>query len=101
MSHVLVVVIARDYLYVFLFLSQTSILGVGLDLPFGGITVSREWLNIFTKSLGSEVVSLFIRKVKFGTAFVVHVGVGTADVYAGTSDNVESSNPNVRTSDSD
>ena len=61
------------------------ILGFGLDLRFEGITASREWPNIFTKPLGSEVVSLFIRKVKFGTAFVVHVGVGTADVCARTS----------------
>ena len=53
------------------------------------------------KPLGSEVVRLFIRKVKFGTAFVVHVGVETVDVCAETSDNVGSSDPNVRTFDSD
>ena len=99
----LVVVIARYYLYVFvsLSLSQISILGFGLDLRFGGITASREWPNILTKPLGSEVVRLFIRKVKFGTAFVVHVGVGTADVYARTSDNVGSFDPNAGTSDID
>ena len=62
-----------------LFLSQTFILGFGLDLRFGGITALREWPNIFTKPLGSGVVRLFICKVKFGTAFVVHVGVGTSD----------------------
>ena len=92
--------IAWDYLYVFVSVSEISILGFGLDLRFGGITASREWPNIFTKPLGSEVVSLFIRKVKFGTAFVVHLGVGTADVCVGTSDNVGSSGPNVGTSDS-
>ena len=83
-----------------LFVSKIPILGFGLDLPFGGSTASREWPNIFTKPQGSEVVRLFIRKVKFGTAFLVHVGVGTADVCVGTSDNVGSSDPNVGTSDS-
>ena len=43
MSHVLVVVIARDYLYLFVSLSlPTFVLGFGLDLWFGGITASRE-----------------------------------------------------------
>ena len=49
----------------------------------------------------SGVVRLFIRKVKFGTAFVVHIGVGTADVWAETSDDVGSSDPNIGTSDID
>ena len=82
-----------------LVVSKISILGFGLDLRFGGITASREWPNIFTKPLRSGVVRLFIHKVKFGTAFVVHVGVGTADVCARTSDDVGSSDPNAGTSD--
>ena len=57
--------------------------------------------NIFTKPLESEVVRLFIHKVKYGTAFVVYLGIGTTDVCVGTSDNVGSSDPNVGTSDSD
>ena len=77
------------------------ILGFGLDLRFGGISASREWPNIYIKPLGSGVVRLFICKVKFGTAFVVHVGVGTADVCVGTSDDVGSSDPNAGTSDID
>ena len=72
------------------------ILGFGLDLRFGDISSSREWPNIFTKSLGSGVVRLFIRKVKFGTAFVVHVGIGTSDICAGTSDDVRTSDLNYR-----
>ena len=100
MSHVLVVVIARDYLYLFVSLSN-FILGFGLDLWFGGISASREWPNIFTKPLGSWIVRLFIYKVKFGTSFVVHVGVGTADICAETSDDVGSSDPNAGTSDID
>ena len=94
----LVVVIARDYLYLFLSLPN-FILGFGLDLRVGGITASREWPNIFTKPLGSGVVRLFIYKVKFGTAFVVHIGVETADISAGTSDDVGSFNPNAETFD--
>ena len=40
---VVVVVIARDYLYLFVSLSLPNfILGFGLDLLFGGIMVSRE-----------------------------------------------------------
>ena len=102
MSHVLIVVFVRDYLYLFVSLSLLNfILGFGLDLRFGGISASREWPNIFTKPPGSGVVRLFIRKVKFGTAFVVHVGVGIADVCAGTSDDVGSSNLNAGTSDID
>ena len=72
-----------DLCYHFCFCLSLSlpnfILGFGLDLWFGGISASREWPNIFTKPLGSGVVRLFIRKIKFGTAFVVHVGVGTSD----------------------
>ena len=77
------------------------ILGFGVDLRFEGILVSREWPNLFTKPQGSGVVRLFIHKVKFGTAFVVHVGVEIADVCARTSDDVESSDPNAGTSDID
>ena len=73
-----------DLCYHFCFCLSLSlpnfILGFGLDLRFEGISASREWPNIFTKPLGSGVVRLFIRKVKFGTAFVVHVGIGTSDV---------------------
>ena len=97
MSYVLVVVIARDYLYLFVSFSP--------KLHFRVWTRSTVWRHygvngvtqhIFTKPLGSGVVRLFIRKVKFGTAFVVHVGVGTFDVCAGTSDDVGSSDPNYR-----
>ena len=43
MSRVLVVVFARDYLYMFISLSLPNfILGFGLDLRFGGISASRE-----------------------------------------------------------
>ena len=84
-------------LLVFVCLSVSNfILGFGLDLRFGGISASREWPNIFTKPLGSGVVRLFIRKVKFGPDFLVHVGVGTSDVCARTSDDVGSSDPNCR-----
>ena len=101
MSRVLVVVIARDYLYVFVSFSP--------KLHSRVWTRSMVWrhygvkgvTNIFTKPLESEVVRLFIHKVKFDTAFVVHVGVRTADVCAGTSDNVGSSDPNIGTFDID
>ena len=97
MSRVLVVVFARDYLYLFVSLSLPNfILGFGLDLRFGGILALREWPNIFTKPLGCGVVRLFIRKVKFSTVFVVHVGVGTSDVCVGTFDDVGSFDPNCR-----
>ena len=95
MSRMLVVVFARDYLYLLVSLPN-FILGFGLDLRFGGISASREWPNIFTKPLASGVVRFFIRKVKFSTAFVVHVGVGTSDGCVGTSDDVGSFDPNCR-----
>ena len=101
MSYVLVVVIARDYLYLFVSFSL-KLPFLGLDSIYGLEALQRQGSdNIFTKPLGSEVVRLLIQKVKFGIAFVVHVGVETADVCAGTSDNVGSSDPNVGTSDSD
>ena len=100
MSRVFVVVIARDYLYLFVSLS--------LDHHFGVWNRSTVWRHCGVKGVTqplhqtiSVVVRLFIRKVKFGTAFVVQVGVGTADVCARTSDNVGSSDTNVVTSDSD
>ena len=72
-----------DLCYHFCFCLSLSlpnfILGFGLDLQFGGISASRGWPNIFILPLGSGVVRLFIRKVKFGTSFVVHVGIGTSD----------------------
>ena len=72
---------SRLLIFVCLSLSLPNIiLGFGLDLWFGGIMASREWPNIFTKPLRSGVVRLFIRKVKFGTTFIVHIGIGTADV---------------------
>ena len=89
-------------LLVFVCLSLPNfILGFGLNLRFGGISALREWPNIFTKPLGSGGIRLYIHKVKFDTAFVVHVGVRTADVCAGTSDDVGSFDPNAGTSDID
>ena len=84
-------------LLVFVCLSLSNfILGFGLNLRFGGISVLREWPNIYIKPLGSGVVRLLFRKVKFSTAFVVHVGVGTSDGCVETSDDVGSFDPNCR-----
>ena len=55
-------------------------------------------LHQTTRKWGYKII---YPKVKFGTNFVVHVDVGTADVFIETSDDVGSSDPNVGTSDID
>ena len=78
MSHVLVVVIARDYLYLFVSLLN-FILGFGLDLRSGDLSASKEQPQCVTLPLGSGVVSYRSHKIHFSTCSTFPVGIGTSD----------------------
>jgi hypothetical protein len=75
-----VVIMILSILLVLVCLSlPTSLLGLGLDLRFGGFSVSRKWSNIFPLSLGSGVVSYWPHKVHLSTCSSFPVVVGTSD----------------------
>jgi hypothetical protein len=93
LSRVLVVVVVMCLvLLVFACLSlSTSLLGFGLDLRFGGFSVSRKWPNISTLPLGSGVVSYRSYKVHFSTCSSLPVSVGTSETLEVLTQTVETS----------
>jgi hypothetical protein len=76
---VVVIVICSILLVLICLSPNLSLLGFGLDLRFGGFSVSRKWSNIFTLPLGSEVVSYWFHKVYLSTCSSFPVGVETSD----------------------
>ena len=79
MSRVLVVVVICSIIFVLVGLSSspTLLLGFGLDLQSGDLSVSNKQPQHFTLPLGSGVVRYLSLKVHFSTCSVILVGVGT------------------------